>query len=43
MNALLFHQRNSPENLPHLEGYDVIACSDGAFHYLKTKISLWIN
>lgn len=37
MNALLFINGTPPENLPETEGYDVIACSDGAFHYLKNK------
>ena len=35
--ALLFINGTPPENLPALEGYNVIACSDGAFHYLKEK------
>ncbi len=37
MKALLFINGVPPENLPNSEGYDVIACSDGAFHYLKRK------
>lgn len=37
MNALLFINGTPPENLPETEAYDVIACSDGAFHYLKNK------
>lgn len=35
--ALLFINGNPPKTLPPTEGYDVIACSDGAFHYLKQK------
>ncbi len=35
--ALLFINGEPPENLPHTEGYALIACSDGAFHYLKEK------
>ena len=26
-----------PKNLPNTEGYAIIACTDGAFHYLKEK------
>ena len=37
MNALLFINGTPPENLPKAEGYDIIACTDGAFHYLKDK------
>ena len=37
MNALLFINGTPPENLPKAEGYDIIACTDGAFHYLKEK------
>lgn len=37
MKALLFINGTPPKNLPNLEGYDIIACSDGAFHYLKQK------
>lgn len=36
MKALLFINGEPPKNLPETEGYDVIACSDGAFHYLKS-------
>ncbi len=36
-NALLFINGEPPKNLPKTEGYDIIACSDGAFHYLKEK------
>lgn len=35
--ALLFINGTPPKNLPETEGYDVIACTDGAFHYLKEK------
>ena len=35
--ALLFINGTPPENLPETEGYDMIACTDGAFHYLKEK------
>ena len=35
--ALLFINGTPPENLPKTEGYDIIACTDGAFHYLKDK------
>lgn len=37
MKALLFINGIPPKNLPETEGYDLIACSDGAFHYLKEK------
>lgn len=37
MKALLFINGTPPKNLPDLEGYDLIACSDGAFHYLNEK------
>lgn len=33
--ALLFINGLPPKEIPNLEGYDLIACSDGAFHYLK--------
>ena len=36
-SALLFINGTPPKNLPETEGYDVIACIDGAFHYLKEK------
>ncbi|WP_234111298.1 thiamine diphosphokinase [Chryseobacterium sp. R2A-55] len=26
-----------PKDIPEIDGYDLIACSDGAFHYLKEK------
>ncbi|MBW8362098.1 MAG: thiamine diphosphokinase [Kaistella sp.] len=35
--ALLFINGIPPQNLPETEDYDLIACSDGAFHYLKEK------
>lgn len=35
--ALLFINGVPPENLPDTEGYALVACSDGAFHYLKEK------
>ena len=35
--ALLFINGNAPKELPDLEGYEAIACTDGAFHYLKQK------
>ena len=37
MNALLFINGTPPKNLPNTEGYAIIACIDGAFHYLKQK------
>ena len=36
--ALLFINGTPPKNLPNTEGYAIIACTDGAFHYLKEKI-----
>jgi thiamine pyrophosphokinase len=33
--ALLFINGDSPKSIPDLSGYDLIACTDGAFHYLK--------
>ena len=35
--ALLFINGIPPEDLPDTAGYSLIACSDGAFHYLKEK------
>lgn len=35
--SLLFINGEPPKTLPDLSGYDLIACSDGAFHYLKEK------
>lgn len=37
MKAVLFINGTPPKNLPNVEDYDVIACSDGAFHNLKEK------
>ncbi len=33
--ALLFINGDSPKTIPNLSGYDLIACTDGAFHYLE--------
>lgn len=35
--TLLFLNGQPPEQLPSLEDYNIIACTDGAFHYLKRK------
>lgn len=35
--ALLFINGQAPEQLPSPEGYDLIACTDGAFHYLEAQ------
>lgn len=35
--ALLFINGVPPKKLPDTDGYSIIACSDGAFHYLKSK------
>lgn len=35
--ALLFINGVPPENLPEINDYSLIACSDGAFNYLKKK------
>ena len=35
--VLLFINGIPPKNLPETGGYSLIACSDGAFHYLKEK------
>lgn len=35
--ALLFINGTPPKNLPNTEDYAIIACTDGAFHYLKEK------
>ena len=35
--ALLFINGIPPRELPQIDGYDVVACSDGAFEYLKEK------
>ena len=33
--ALLFINGTPPKSFPSLEGYGLIACTDGAYHYLK--------
>ena len=33
--SLLFINGNAPRSFPSLENYNLIACTDGAFHYLK--------
>lgn len=33
--ALLFINGEAPKSIPDLSGYELIACTDGAFHYLK--------
>ncbi|WP_419487219.1 thiamine diphosphokinase [Chryseobacterium bernardetii] len=33
--VLLFINGDAPKSLPNPETYDLIACTDGAFHYLK--------
>lgn len=33
--ALLFINGDAPKSFPDPENYDLIACTDGAFHYLK--------
>lgn len=33
--ALLFINGKPPKELPNFSGYNLIACTDGAFHYLK--------
>lgn len=33
--ALLFINGEEPKSIPELSGYDLIACTDGAFHYLR--------
>lgn len=33
--ALLFINGDAPNTFPDLENYNLIACTDGAFHYLK--------
>lgn len=35
MKVLLFINGDAPKNFPHLSDYDLIACTDGAFNYLK--------
>lgn len=34
--ALIFINGDAPKTLPVTERYDIVACSDGAFHYLKS-------
>lgn len=34
--ALLFINGDAPKTLPATQGYDIVACSDGAFYYLKS-------
>lgn len=34
-NVLLFINGDAPKSFPNLEKYSLIACTDGAFHYLK--------
>jgi len=36
-NFLLFINGQPPKKLPNIEDYHSIACTDGAFHYLKEK------
>ncbi len=36
-SALLFINGVPPKQLPQTAAYDMVACSDGAFHYLKEK------
>ena len=38
MKALLFINGEPPKNIPEIKDYDLIACTDGAFHYLREKI-----
>lgn len=33
--VLLFINGDAPKSFPNLENYNLIACTDGAFHYLK--------
>lgn len=33
--VLLFINGEAPKSLPNPENYDLVACTDGAFHYLK--------
>ena len=37
INALLFINGEPPESFPDPEKFDIIGCTDGAFHYLKNK------
>lgn len=34
-NVLLFINGDAPKSFPKIENYGLIACTDGAFHYLK--------
>jgi len=34
-NVLLFINGDAPKSFPKIENYSLIACTDGAFHYLK--------
>jgi len=36
LKVLLFINGDAPKTFPHLSDYDLIACTDGAFHYLKS-------
>jgi len=35
--SLLFINGQPPKELPNINDYDLVACTDGAFHYLKEK------
>lgn len=35
--TLLFINGDAPKSFPNLEDYSLIACTDGAFHYLKNQ------
>ena len=37
MKALLFINGEPPKNIPEIKDYDLVACTDGAFHYLREK------
>ncbi len=37
MKALLFINGEPPKQLPNASGFDVVACTDGAFLYLRAK------
>ncbi|MCX8523591.1 thiamine diphosphokinase [Chryseobacterium formosus] len=39
--VLLFINGDAPKSLPKLEKYSLIACTDGAFHYLKELQFHW--
>ncbi|PIE50212.1 MAG: thiamine diphosphokinase [Flavobacteriales bacterium] len=34
MKAILFINGDAPTQIPHWEGFDMVACTDGALHYL---------